>query len=173
MTNKRILLTGVSGTGKTTVCRELEKRGFATLGIDETEGLSYWVNKETKEKLVQKVDFSKEFLANYEWICDLEILKNLVDSVDSTVVICGNVENIAECIDYCDTVLLLVCSPETFFARIDSRTDNEYGQSDDAKNLILNYYKNDNEKCIAGGAVIIDAEQSIEKVVDAVIKHAI
>ena len=35
----KVLITGVSGTGKTAVCRELEKRGIKTIGIDETPGL--------------------------------------------------------------------------------------------------------------------------------------
>jgi len=168
---KKILVTGVSGTGKTTVCRELQKRGVKTIGIDEVDGLSYWVNKETKKRLVKKADFSKEFLSTYEWICDMTVLKSLTDDIDEPIVICGNVENIIECIDFCDTSLLLVCTPETFFSRIDSRNDNEYGQSEDAKNFMLSYYEGDNKKCIEAGAAVIDAEQSIGAVLDSVMEY--
>jgi len=168
---KKILVTGVSGTGKTTVCRELQKRGVKTIGIDEVDGLSYWVNKETKKRLVKKADCSKEFLSTYEWICDMTVLKSLTDDIDEPIVICGNVENIIECIDFCDTSLLLVCTPETFFSRIDSRNDNEYGQSEDAKNFMLSYYEGDNKKCIEAGAAVIDAEQSIGAVLDSVMEY--
>ncbi len=171
MASKKILVTGVSGTGKTTVCRELKKKGVDTIGIDETEGLSYWVNKETRERLVKKADFSEEFLATHEWVCDMELLTKLTEEVDGPVVICGNVENILEIVDFCDTSLLLVCSPETFFARIDSREDNEYGQSEDAKNFMLSYYEKDNQKCLQAGAVTIDAEHSIEEVVADVMSY--
>lgn len=171
MKNNKVLVTGVSGTGKTTVCRELEKRGINTIGIDETVDLSYWVHKHTKEKLTKKADFSKEFLSTYEWVCDLSLLGDLVNNIDGLVVICGNVENISELMNFCDITLLLVCSSKTFLSRIDSRDDNEYGQNEDAKNFILSYYENDNQKCINAGAIVVDAEQSIEKVVEDIMQH--
>jgi len=171
MAYKKILVTGVSGTGKTTVLRELEKQGFATVGLDETPGLSHWVHKKTGEKLVKKADFSKEFLSEYEWVCDLEMLDSLLAQYDESVVVAGNVENILECMEYCDETLLLVCAPETFFARIDTRSDNEYGQSDEAKEFIMSYYERDNKKCLEAGAIAIDAEQSVEKVVEDVMEY--
>lgn len=171
MASKKILVTGVSGTGKTTVYRNLQAQGVAAISIDETPGLSYWVHKETKEKLVKKADFSDEFLQSYEWICDMQLLAELVNEVDGAVVICGNAENILELINFCDVTLLLKCEPETFLSRVEQREDNEYGQSEDAKNFILSYYESDNQKCIDAGAIAIDAEQSVEKVVANVMQY--
>lgn len=171
MTCKKILVTGVSGTGKTTVLKEMKKQGFTAIGLDETPDLSYWVHKKTGEKLIKKAEFSKEFLSEYEWVCDLELLATLLAQYAESVVVAGNVENILECMEYCDETLLLVCTPETFFARIDSRSDNEYGQSEEAKEFIMSYYERDNKKCLEAGAIAIDAEQSVEKVIEAVMKY--
>lgn len=172
MASKKILVTGVSGTGKTTVCRELENSDIKTIEVDETPRLSYWVNKKTKEKLIKKADFSEKFLSEYEWICDVELLPKLVDEiVGEPVVICGNAENILELIDFCDVTLLLHCCPETFLSRVAARDDNEYGQTEDARNFILSYYEDDNQKCLDAGAIAINAEQPIEKVVEDVMNH--
>ncbi|MDT8306538.1 MAG: shikimate kinase, partial [Anaerolineae bacterium] len=43
---QRVLLTGMSGTGKSTVIRELAARGYRAIDADEN-GWSHWVNMRT------------------------------------------------------------------------------------------------------------------------------
>lgn len=171
MANKKLLVTGVSGTGKSTICRALAVRGVQTIGIDETPGLSYWVNKETKEKLIKKADFTEAFLAEHEWVCDMELLQKLVETTEGTVVICGNVENIKECIDFCDKTLFLSCDAQTLFARIDARKDNDYGKSEDAKQFILGYMQELEDVCMQAGAIRINVQQPIDAVVAEVMTY--
>ena len=48
--NQNYYITGVSGTGKTTVCEELTKRGFFAIDQDsKMYGLCSWKHNETKE----------------------------------------------------------------------------------------------------------------------------
>ena len=164
-----IFITGVSGTGKSTVCRELAERGYVTIGLDEVLGLSRWVHKETKEKLEKKADFSTEFLNTYEWACDLEMLQELLSQREGEVFVAGNVENALECIMLSEMSFALICSPETFLKRIDEREDNEYGKDEDAKKFLLSYYESDNKKYTEAGAVAIDAEQPLVQVVESIL----
>jgi len=43
-----VYVTGLSGTGKSAVCRELKRRGYEAHDTDE-EGNAVWVNRETGE----------------------------------------------------------------------------------------------------------------------------
>lgn len=43
---KRVLLTGMSGTGKSTLIRELTARGYKAIDTDD-DGWSHWVNMRT------------------------------------------------------------------------------------------------------------------------------
>lgn len=166
-----IFITGVSGTGKSSVCRELSIRGHTTIGLDEVPGLSRWVHRKTKEKLDKKADFSAEFLATYEWACDLKMLKELLRQERGTVFVAGNVENVLACISLAHKSFVLICSPETFLKRIDERIDNDYGKDEDAKNFLLSYYESDNKKCLEAGAIAVDGEQPLNQVVDSILKN--
>ena len=166
MASKTIFITGVSGTGKSTVCRALAAKGYTTIGLDEMPGLSCWIHKQTREKLDKKADFSEEFLATYEWVCDMASLKELVAKKEGLVFIAGNVENVLECITFAGKSFVLICSPETFLKRINGREDNEYGKDEDARNFLLSYYQSDNKKCLEAGAIAVDAELPLEQVVE-------
>ncbi len=168
---KKIFITGVSGTGKSTVLKAIAAKGHQTIGLDELPGLSCWVHKETKEKLDKKADFSEEFLKTYEWVCDMDFLKMLVEGKEGKVFIAGNVENVLECIDYADKSFILICLPETFLKRIDEREGNDYGKDEDAKNFLLSYYQSDNQKCLEAGAMLIDAERPLDEVVEIILSQ--
>lgn len=171
MKNEIILVTGVSGTGKTTVHRELKKRGIATIGIDETEHLSYWISNDGKVVVGEDVDFNKEFLANHQWVCELPVLEDLIAKSGKPVIVCGSSDNISDCMKLCDLTLLLKCSSETFVSRIKARDDNEYGKSEAAEQALLGYYKTYNQECINAGAIPINAEESVENVVKEILSY--
>ncbi len=68
---KKIYITGVSGTGKTTIAKELEKRGYYGISIDEVKDLCSWINRETGQKGGWKdADMNLEFVDKHNWICD-------------------------------------------------------------------------------------------------------
>ena len=53
-----IFITGVAGSGKSAVCKELVARGFEAYDTDN-DGMTAWVIKETDEKVNQaKVEWA-------------------------------------------------------------------------------------------------------------------
>lgn len=172
MLHKNILVTGTSGTGKTTVLRALSKRGVATIGIDEEPDLTWWVHKESGEAYVgDGVVFDQKFLDQYEWVCSKERLEKLLIQKDESVVVCGSSDNILECMQLFDMTLVLNCPPEVFLARIDARTDNDYGKSEAAKAALLGYYEAYRDECLEAGAIEVDATQAIDDVVEEVMSY--
>lgn len=171
MDSSKILITGVAGTGKSTVLQELQKRNFSGLGIDETPGLSYWVNKQHGFQIVERADFTEEFLAEHDWICDVDLVEAILTNSSKPVFLCGSADNIEHCMKLCDMVFLLQCPVEVSLERIISRVGNKYGKSEAAQAALRSYQQVYNEQCLALGAISIDATQPVEKVVEDMLAH--
>lgn len=170
MQNKIVLVTGTSGTGKSTLLRSLTKKGVSAIGIDEETRLTYWINKDGSV-FEGATSFDKDFLDNHDWICDIALLQSLIQKQSGTLVIAGSCDNILEVMKLCDSTLILHCPPEVFLQRIDERTDNDFGKSEAAKAALLGYYEEYFEDCKNAGAIAIDACQSPEEVLQSVLSY--
>lgn len=168
---KKIYITGISGTGKTTISKELEKRGIYSISIDEIDNLCVWSNKKTGEKIYREVELNKDFIDTHDWICDVDMLKDLINKGKDKVVVLGVASNQKHFLDMFDKILLLQCKPETFISRILQRTDNDFGKDESAQESILGWYKKFEEEMINTGAVPVDVEKPLEEVVEKVIKE--
>ena len=172
MKHEVILVAGISGTGKTTVMRELSKRGVATIGIDEEEHLAYWVEKDSREPVVgDDFVFDQAFLDSHEWVCDISVLKELLLQRDKPVVICGSSDNLREVMKEAEVTLLLSCPLNVFLKRIEERTDNDFGKTEDAKQTLVSYYEKYNHMYTEAGAVRVNAGRSVSEVVDEVMTY--
>jgi adenylate kinase family enzyme len=169
---KKIYITGVSGTGKTTIARELTKRGYYAISIDEVEGLCSWVSQESGKKHEGEAELNPDFVDRHDWICDTELLKQLIGKANDSVFVLGMAGNQDDFLMLFDKILLLECSPETFCARIDQRNDNDFGKHPEIRKQILGRYKVYAEEMLAKGAISIDTEKPIDEVVDEVVTQA-
>ena len=168
----KIYITGVSGTGKSAIAKELEKRGIFAFSIDEVDGLCNWVDRKS-----QKVDNnyipSNEWLDAHDWICDIEKLKKLLVTDKDLVIATGISTNQDEYLDLFDKIFLLQSSKEVFMSRIENRHKNP-GENTFGKNLVEREYaaaihKDFDGKLLNLGAESINAESSIDMVVDEIL----
>jgi broad-specificity NMP kinase len=112
---KRILITGMSGTGKTSVIKELHQRGYDAI---ETDDLG-WCAPE-------RGDWASH---DSEWIWNEERIGRLLDAHRSThLFVSGCRPNQGRFYDRFDRIVLLSAPPEVMFDRIASRTTNPYGK---------------------------------------------
>ena len=168
----KIYITGISGTGKTTIAEELKRRGYHAISIDETVGLCSWKNRETNERFVGDATLNKEFTDTHKWICDIELLKEHMGTDSKTVFVLGMASNRDEIADLFDKVLLLQCKPETFLHRLNTRTNNSFGRDESIQNHMLEWYESFENKMLKNGAISINTDRPINEVVDEVIKQA-
>ncbi|HUQ29983.1 MAG TPA: AAA family ATPase [Candidatus Paceibacterota bacterium] len=171
---KKIYITGVSGTGKTTIAQELQKRGYYAISIDEVDGLCSWINPLTGENDgAQKVELTLEFVDKHDWICDVTYLQKLLDKDVDAAFVLGMATNQNQFLHLFDKILLLECRPETFCKRIEERTDNEFGKDKKVQEQILGRYESYAREMRAKGSISIDTDRPVEVVVEDVISKAI
>lgn len=88
-------ITGVPGTGKSTVCNEPIKRGYEAYDIDDG-AYAVWVDKETDEAVEfpgeDAVDMH-EWFKKHKWSIDEAKVTELYERTDSTgkdIYLCGS-----------------------------------------------------------------------------------
>lgn len=167
---KKYFITGVAGTGKTTISLALKERGITVFDFASVPGLCYWRDKITKEKSEYSPNRDKNWLDTHERICDPEGLKTLLDNQKSTVVITGVASgNQEELLGLFDKVFLLQCDPETLLKRFRTRETSVFAKGLDEQNATLEWQKKFDPHYLALGAIPIRTEGAINDV----IKHLI
>ena len=169
--NKRYYITGVSGTGKSTVAEELNKRGFFAIDQDSrVYGLCKWKHNTTKEDAQFQYGIGKEFLEANDWYCDVPKLEQLLETATGPAFVCGVTANQDDYLNLFDKVFLLQCSPETFSKRIDERENNQFGKDPSEKEHILGWYEDLERGLISKGAIVINCEAATSDIADEILK---
>ena len=166
---RNYLIEGVSGTGKTAVAEDLQRRGYHVIHGDRE--LAYVGDPETGEPL----DWPpRESVAdtvawrNKHWIWPVDKVRSLVaDRRNAMSFFCGGSRNFHHFIDLFDEVFVLDVDVDTLNRRLARRPEDEFGgrPSERALTVRLHATKAD----IPKNAVSIDATQSIARVVDEIL----
>ncbi len=116
----KILVTGMSGTGKSSALAEIGHRGYRVVDTDEPGWREYRPYAEPIDELHRG-----EFL----WI--EEKMRALLSSDDGrSLFVGGGVRNQADFYDRFDAIVLLSAPAEVLLERIARRTTNDYGKAD-------------------------------------------
>ncbi len=157
---RNYLVEGVSGTGKTSVCRELERRGFQAINGD-TE-LAYQGDPETGE--------ATDTAAHQHHIWDVRRVRALVaDGQEPVTFFCGGSRNFPKFIDLFDEVFVLDVDLATLHRRLDQRPGDEWGSKPSERDLIVRLHQTKED--IPDTAVVIDATRPLAYVVGEILRH--
>ncbi len=146
----KILITGMSGTGKSTALRHLERRGHATVDTD-TDAWSRWVTLP---------DGSADWIWREQAITDL-----LSGHGEGHLFVAGCKTNQGRFYPLFDHVVLLSAPAQVLLARIAARTDNPYGKRDEERDAILEHLAVVEPLLRATATAQIDATAPVEQVV--------
>lgn len=168
---RKYLVTGVAGSGKSTVCRELERRGYESHGIEDIDGMFAMYRKDTKEPFRDYNNSDSDKIRNAEWICDVRKLKELLSQQKSNLAFyCGVASNIDDIVPLFDVVILLRAQSEELHRRLMSREGTEdMGNTEESRQVVLgwkDWWENEIED---GGATLVDANKTVDKVVDEIV----
>jgi len=149
---RRILLTGMSGTGKSSALAELEQRGFQVVDTD-LGGWSVWSDDE----------------GGYVWREEL-VAELLRREEGPTLYVSGTVSNQGQFYPQFDAVVLLHAPADVLLPRIAARTTNDYGKSRDERELVLSHLAEVEPLLRATCTHEIDASQPLEVVVERLVE---
>ncbi|MDP4038439.1 MAG: AAA family ATPase [bacterium] len=170
-----IYITGNSGAGKSTIRKELQKRGYEAHDTDEN-GITCWYNKQTGKKVEKPPelkDRTQEWYTKHDWRVSRKRIEELVSRAkDRSVFLCGTTANENKVWDLFSTVIFLTIDIETLKHRLATRTNNEFGKTSVELRNILSQHKLSEEINRKFGAIMIDATQSVPKVVDKLLDYA-
>lgn len=157
---KNYLIEGVSCTGKTSICNELQRRGYHAIHGDRE--LAYQGDPETGTPT--------EGIGHEHHIWHVDKVKAIVANKDEEVTFfCGGSRNFSKFIDLFDGVFVLDVDLDTLKRRLDERPVDEWGRKKAERALILRLHETKED--IPKNGIIIDATRPIEHVVDDIIRQ--
>lgn len=159
MGERNYLIEGVSGTGKTSVCDELRRRGHHAVHGDRE--LAYQGDPETGEPLEGA---SHE---HHIWRVD-QVRAMVADHGMPVTFFCGGSRNFAKFIALFDGVFVLDVDPETLDRRLSGRGDDEFGGRPEEREFIARLHHTGED--IPATGTVIDATAPLATVVDEILR---
>jgi gluconate kinase len=161
---KNYLIDGVSCAGKTTVCDELQRRGYHAIHGDRE--LAYWGDPKTGEP----VDGSAG--EHRTWLWDVEQVSALVaDHTHAATFFCGGSRNADRFIGLFDGVFVLEIDLDTLNQRLAARPEDAWGGSAREGEAFARL-QHATKEGLPTNAINIDATAPLSRVVDIILEHA-
>jgi broad-specificity NMP kinase len=143
-----VLVTGLSGTGKSSALEALARRGFRVVDTDQP-GWSEWAAE-----------------GDRRWL-EAPMAALLAEAGEETLFVSGCVSNQGAFYDRFDAVVLLSAPAKVLLRRIDQRTTNDYGKTPVERTRIVTELEAVEPLLRATCTVEIDASRPLQEVVDA------
>jgi len=139
----RILVTGMSGTGKSTVLRELRRRGHLTVDTD----------------------YHAWELPDGSWD---ESRMDMLLAQCADVIVSGTVENQGRFYDRFEHVVLLSAPATVILDRVRRRNNNPYGKTADQQDEILKYLRTVEPLLRRGATLELDGRRPVAELADVI-----
>ena len=155
------MIEGLSGTGKTSVATELQRRGYHVVHGDHE--LAYRGDPETGEPVQED--------AHEHHLWDVDKVRSLVaNTAAAATFFCGGSRNFATFIDLFDAVFVLEVDLATLHRRLDERPDDEWGSGVPTdRERIVRWHETKED--VPQNGIAIDATAPIEEVVDGILRR--
>ncbi|GIG92912.1 AAA family ATPase [Plantactinospora endophytica] len=151
----KILVTGMSGTGKSSALTELGRLGYRVVDTDDPGWREY-------REYVEPVDE----VHRGEWLWVEERITGLLDSDDGrSLFVQGCVRNQSGFYGRFDAVVLLSAPADVILDRVDRRTTNDYGKTPLERQMILADLAEVEPLLRAGCTHELDASRPLDEVV--------
>ena len=132
---KRVLLTGMSATGKSTLTQELAARGYKAVDLDADEW-SEWVEVGF---VGDATSADSPVQPGRDWIWREDRVRDLLSIEDADVLfVSGCAENMSKFYPRFDHIILLSVPAAVIVERLASRTTNSYGKHPEEVARVLN-----------------------------------
>lgn len=157
---RNVLIEGVSGAGKTSVCHELNRRGYRAINGDRE--LAYQGDPRTGEPV--------DGASHEHHIWDVTRVQALAaDEHEPVTFFCGGSRNYPAFIDLFEQVFILEVDRGTLERRLDRRERGEWGWRQSERDLVLGLHETKED--VPSRGVVIDATAPLAEVVDSILRR--
>lgn len=159
----RLLLTGVPGTGKSTLIEALARRGHRAIEADSADWC-HWVRQtdgaaEDPPPLVDPFE-------QYDWVWREDRIGALLSTEGPSPLFVGGVaSNQAKFYDRFDHIVLLSLPSEMLVRRLAERTSNDYGKSAIETDRVIGFHARFDQMLRDAGAVALDVSGSVDEAI--------
>ena len=161
---KNYLIDGVSCAGKTTVCDELQRRGYHAIHGDRE--LAYWGDPNTGEPVPGCAGAQRTWMWNVAKVSAL-----VADHTHAATFFCGGSRNSDRFIGLFDEVFVLEVDLDTLNRRLAARPANAWGGSAREGESFARFQRA-TKAGLPTNAISIDATAPLSSVVDTILAHA-
>ena len=164
-------VAGLSGTGKSTLVKELQSAGELAWDGDD---FSFWRDRKTGEVVESPPGGRPDgWLQRCAWVIDpSQVSQCQAAAVRRVGYLAGGCENEADVWDLFDTVIYLAADDATIRQRLAARTENDFGKTAEELEMVLRWNAVLEEHYRTAGATIIDVGKPIGDVAEAVRRAA-
>ncbi|GAB4000872.1 AAA family ATPase [Glycomyces albus] len=156
---KRVLLTGVSGVGKSTIVSAMRARGYKAVDTDYEGYCAPGPDVEPPYRTAEP-----------DWVWHEGRMRRLLDTEDAPVLfVSGCVPNQGRFYDDFDLVVLLSASPEVVRDRLLTRSGNDYGKTPEELEKALRDQAEFEPLLRSGADLEIDMGRPLDDVVRALV----
>jgi shikimate kinase len=160
---KRVLLTGMSGTGKSTLVDELAARGYKAVDAD-CDGLS--------ELVSVPIDEPTGLGPGQDWVWREDRIQELLSTEDVDVLfLSGCAPNQGRFYPQFDHIVLLTAPAPVIAQRLATRTNNPYGKHPDELARTLHLQQTIEPLLRRGASLEVDTTAPLNEVLATVLRH--
>lgn len=160
---KRVLITGMSGTGKSAVVRELAARGYQATDLDTPEW-SQWVEADASDSLTPA--------QGKDWVWREDRVRALLSGhAQGTLFVSGCAENMHRLYALIETIILLSAPVETILERLEGRSPHGYGHTAEERDRVVELIASIEPLLRESADHEVDSRGTVEATVDAILRR--
>lgn len=164
---KRVLITGISGTGKSVLIEELQARGYKAVDADNDE-YSEWVEVEN-----DRDEYGSTVEPGRDWVWREARIQALLSKEEADILfLSGCAANMGQFLPQFDQVVLLSVDEESTLERLATRTNNVYGKRPEEAKRVMELKESVEPILRKIAGYEIDTNQSMETIVAEVVRIA-